>query len=80
VPLAHHLDAYTTLHLQPEDSARALEWFKRFRLSHGIGILDCLIASIALRAQKPLCTFNARHYAALPDLSLSTPYSRTAAT
>ena len=74
--LVQQLDRYTTLHLEAEDSARALEWFEQFRLSRGIGILDCFVAAIACRLKKPLCTFNNKHYSPLQVVSLLAPYSR----
>jgi hypothetical protein len=45
-------------HLETGDSARALEWFAAYRLSHGTGIMDCLIAAVAARLGIPLYTFN----------------------
>ena len=75
--IAQQLDRYTTLHLEAEDSARALEWFEQFRLSRGIGILDCFVAAIACRLKKPLCTFNDKHYRSLQTVNLLAPYSRS---
>lgn len=74
--LCRYLTPYPVFHLESGDSTRALECFKEHRLSRGIGILDCLIAALVSRLGKPLCTFNTRHYGAIPHLLLQVPYSR----
>jgi predicted nucleic acid-binding protein len=52
------LAGYAILHLESGDSARARQRFEQFHLSHGVGILDCLIAVLAFRLAKPFYTFN----------------------
>ncbi|MCC6616795.1 MAG: PIN domain-containing protein [Anaerolineae bacterium] len=46
-----------------------LDWAMRqlaaYRLSHGVGVLDCLIAAPARRLQVPLYTTNVKHFAPL---------------
>ena len=46
-------------------------------LSHGAGILDCLIAAIAFRLAKPFYTFNLKHFQIIPELDAQAPYVRT---
>ncbi|MBI4515795.1 MAG: hypothetical protein HY699_08265 [Deltaproteobacteria bacterium] len=36
-------------HIHADDSRRAPSWFAAYRLSHGVGMLDWLIAASALR-------------------------------
>jgi predicted nucleic acid-binding protein len=55
---------------------RALREFSKYRLSHGLGILDALIAATALSCGQPLATFNTRHYQAVTGLVLIQPYLR----
>jgi predicted nucleic acid-binding protein len=38
----------------------AMQQLERFRLSHGVGIHDCLIASVCHRLQVPLYTHNVK--------------------
>ena len=45
-------------------------------LSHGVGILDCLIAAIAFRLAKPFYTFNLKHFQIIPGLDAQAPYVR----
>ncbi len=45
-----------------------------FRLSHGIGILDCLIASGSHRLQAPLYTHNIKHFGLLLGPMAQKPY------
>jgi len=42
--------------------------FTRYRLSHGVGMIDTLI--------EPLATFNIRHFSAIAGLRLVQPYQR----
>lgn len=74
--LAEQLGMYTIVHLDEGDSKQALNWFKEFHLSHGVGILDCLIAAIAVRIGKPFYTFNLKHFQVFPALDVREPYER----
>jgi tRNA(fMet)-specific endonuclease VapC len=70
------LAGYTILHLESGDSERARQWFEQFHLSHGVSILDCLIAAIAIRLSKPFYTFNLKHFQVIPGLEVQAPYER----
>ncbi len=61
---------------EPEDVRAAVESLTAYKLSHGLGFLDAITASIAVRHDLPLATFNARHFQPLPNLRLATPYAR----
>ena len=58
------------------DMNRALQEFTGYRLSHGLGLVDALIAATALGRGEPLATFNVRHYQAVPGLVTVQPYVR----
>jgi predicted nucleic acid-binding protein len=58
------------------DSDRALSWFTSYHLSHGLGLLDSLIAACATGLSATVCTFNARHYRVIPGLLSEQPYAR----
>ena len=58
------------------DCNRALADFTALHLSHGLGLLDSLIASCAIGLSMPLCTFNVKHFRAVPGLQLVQPYTR----
>jgi predicted nucleic acid-binding protein len=58
------------------DCAAALANFTAFHLSHGLGLLDALIASSAVGLNATLCTFNAKHFRVVPRLITSQPYAR----
>lgn len=45
-------------------------------LSHGVGLLDLLIASVAVGHNLTLATFNVKHFAAIPNLQTVQPYLR----
>ena len=58
------------------DCSRALADFSIYHLSHGLGLLDSLIAACAVGRSATLHTFNSKHYAAVPGLIISQPYIR----
>ena len=58
------------------DCNRALTTFARARLSHGTGILDAVIGECAVGLGAALCTFNERHFSAVPKLKTEQPYER----
>lgn len=74
--LVEQLARYRILHLESGDSERARQWFEQFHLSHGVGILDCLIAAVPLRLAKPFYTFNLKHFQVIPELEVQAPYER----
>jgi len=58
------------------DCTRALSDFTTYHLSHGLGLLDALIASCAVGLSATLCTFNVKHYKVVPGLVTAQPYAR----
>jgi predicted nucleic acid-binding protein len=58
------------------DYQRALADFTAFHLSHGLGLLDALIAACAVGLSADLCTFNQKHYRVVPGLVTVQPYTR----
>lgn len=62
--------------LSEADSVRALSDFTAYHLSHGLGLLDSLIAACALSRTAVLCTFNKKHYKMIPGLKTEQPYEK----
>ena len=58
------------------DCRRALSAFRRCHLSHGLGLLNALVAACAIGRGAPLYTFNAKHFVAMPELLVEAPYER----
>ena len=58
------------------DCTRALDEFSKFHLSHGLGLIDALVAACAVGLSAQLCTFNEKHYRAIPALATFQPYAR----
>lgn len=52
------LSRFDIVYLTSADQDWAMEQMERYRLSHGVGLNDCLIASVAHRLQVPLYTHN----------------------
>jgi predicted nucleic acid-binding protein len=60
----------------PADCQRALADFTAYHLSHGLGLLDALIAACAVGLSAELCTFNNKHFRIVPGLVTIQPYTR----
>jgi len=58
------------------DCTRALSDFTAYHLSHGLGLLDALIAACAVGLSATLYTFNDKHYRVVPGLVTAQPYTR----
>lgn len=56
------------------DCDRALQDFAAFHLSHGLGLLDALIAHTAVGLNETLATFNVKHYGVVAALKAVQPY------
>ena len=61
---------FEMLFLTPTDMQWAMDQLKPYRLSHGVAIMDCLIASVAYRLQLPLYTHNLKDMRILLDPQL----------
>lgn len=69
--LLRSLERFETL---PEDFDRAFDQALPPRLSHGVGMLDALIAAVAARLQLPLYTRNRKHFEILLGSLAREPY------
>lgn len=56
------------------DGLTALNFYRHFRLSHGVDWPDCQIAATALRLQVDVFTQNVKHFATFPGLSVVRAY------
>jgi predicted nucleic acid-binding protein len=70
------LKDYLLLWPSLDASQNALKHFSAHYLSHGVGILDAIIAEIAVETGFPLHTFNQKHYLPHPKLRTIQPYTR----
>ena len=72
--LERELRLYGVVWIDEAQSQLADRWHRRFRLSKGIGYLDCLIGAAAFCHSVPLVTLNDKHFRTLPGLTVSRPY------
>ena len=56
------------------DSVQALEWFRSYHLSRGVGFLDCFVAAAARRLNCQVYTLNTKHFKSIPGLKTTRPY------
>ncbi len=68
------LSQFNMVYLTTSDMLWAMQQHTAFTLSHNIGILDCLIASVNYRLQVPLYTHNLRHFTPLIGTLAQSPY------
>lgn len=61
-------------HPTPADNNWAMRQVADFHLSHSVRFQDAMIASVAVRFDVPLYTFNIKHFAPLPNLDVRRPY------
>ena len=59
------------------DFNEALSNFAVYHLSHGLGLLDALIAACAVSRSGTLYSINTKHYRIEPELKVEAPYRRT---
>ncbi len=72
--LERELQRFTLHWPTAADCQRAFHDFAAFHLSHGIQLLDTLIAETAVGLNEPLATFNIKHYGVIPGLNTVQPY------
>ena len=65
---------FELVYLTEADQEWAARQLLAYRLSHGVGILDCLIAAPSHRLQIPLYTHNLKHFSPLLGTLASAPY------
>ena len=58
------------------DLDRALTEYARYPHTHGVGLLDLLIATTAVGRGEELVTFNLKHFQVIPGLVTTQPYQR----
>ena len=73
--LDHFLNRFQVIKLNDEISDTAIDLLRRYRLSHGLLIADCLVAATALSLDKAFATKNQRDYRFIAGLQLL-PYPK----
>ena len=68
------LKRFEMVYLTEADQLWAMQQMTSYALSHGVGILDCLIAAPSHRLQLPLYTHNSKHFSPLLGDLVQKPY------
>jgi hypothetical protein len=68
ISVISEMEDFAVLPIEGDDSMRASNLYARFHLSHGVGILDCLIASIAISRKVDFFSRNQKHFEMFPDM------------
>lgn len=65
---------FEMIHVTSDDLDWAMQQQMTYELSHGVGMMDCLIASVSYRLQIPLYTHNLKHFMPLVGNLAQKPY------
>lgn len=65
---------FEMVYLTQSDLDWAMDAQMLYELSHGVGMMDCLIASVSHRLQLPLYTHNLKHFSPLLGDLAQKPY------
>jgi predicted nucleic acid-binding protein len=68
------LQSLERVEVTPPDMDWAIHQLTRFGLSHGVGAMDCLIASASQRLGVPLYSHNLKHFTPLLGALAQKPY------
>jgi predicted nucleic acid-binding protein len=68
------LSSFDVLAPTEVDARLSVDLLAGFRLSHGVGWPDCLIAATALRLGRAVMTTNVKHFSPIPNLQVVRPY------
>ena len=71
---ARLLQRFTMTYFSQSDLDWAMQQQMIYELSHGVGMMDCLIASISARMQIPLYTHNLKHFVPVIGSLAQKPY------
>jgi predicted nucleic acid-binding protein len=72
---AHLLQRFEMIYLNQIDLDWAMQQQMTYELRYGVGMMDCLIASVSYRLQLPLYTHNLKHFAPILNNPAQKPYS-----
>lgn len=72
--LDRFLSAFTIIPANEADSLSAVDYIRQFRLSHGVGLLDCVIDATCVRLGRPVATANTKHFSIFPTIRVVRPY------
>jgi len=68
------LSTVDIVQVESGDSVQALQWYRSYHLSRGVGFLDCFVAAAARRLDCQVHTLNTKHFRAIPGLKIIRPY------
>ena len=68
------LSTVDIVQVESGDSVQALQWYRSYHLSRGVGFLDCFVAAAARRLNCQVHTLNTKHFRAIPGLKIIRPY------
>lgn len=71
---AHLLQQFEMLYLTQPDLDWAMQQQMTYELGYGVGMMDCLIASVSNRLQIPLYTHNLKHFTPILNALAQKPY------
>lgn len=74
IQAAQLMQQFEMIYLTQNDLNWAMQQQMTYELRYGVGMMDCLIASVSHRLQIPLCTHNLKHFTPLLNALAQKPY------
>lgn len=68
------LSLYPMVLISTPISETSWDWYRQYRLSHGVGFFDCMIGASAYHMGMIVCTLNDKHFRPFPELQVERPY------
>ena len=69
------LNSFEMLYLMPLDMEWAMQQMAAYHFSKGVGVMDCFIASVCYRLNRPIYTHNVKDFLKiLPENLVAQPY------
>ena len=74
IALLKFLRYFPHIHISEAISQKAIELMERYNLSHGLLIVDAIIAATAITMELELYSRNIRHFRMIEELEIQKPY------
>lgn len=75
--LRKRIESFSLVWPSKSDCRRAFQTFVVGHLTHSLGLLDALIGECAVGLDATLCSFNTKHFQAVPNLRTEQPYPKS---
>jgi predicted nucleic acid-binding protein len=68
------LKRFTIIPATDADSLAGVDYVRQLHLSHGVGLVDCVIGATCVRLGATAATLNVKHFSVFPGINVIRPY------